>query len=99
MLVHSVFFWLKPELTDQQRTDFRRAVEGLGAIESVRHSWVGTPSATERRPAVDHTFSLAFTTVYDDVAGQTVYQVHPLHLEFLKHYKPYWTRIQIYDAD
>ena len=63
MLVHSVFFWLKPELTEAQRADFRRAVDGLGAIESVRHSWVGTPSATERRPAVDHTFSLAFTRV------------------------------------
>jgi hypothetical protein len=99
MLIHSVFFWLKPELTEAQRADFRRAVEGLMAIESVRQGWVGVPAATERRPTVDHGFSLAFTTVFDDVAGQTVYQVHPLHLDFLKHYKPYWSRIQIYDAD
>jgi hypothetical protein len=99
MLIHTVFFWLKPELTEAQRADFRRAVEGLKAIETIRHIWVGTPSATERRSTVDHSFSLALTTTFDDVAGQTVYQTHPVHLEFLKHYKPYWTRIQIYDAD
>jgi oligopeptide/dipeptide ABC transporter ATP-binding protein len=27
MLVHTVFFWLKPELTAEQRADFRRGVE------------------------------------------------------------------------
>ena len=37
MLIHTVFFWLKPELTEAQRADFRRAVEGLKAIETIRH--------------------------------------------------------------
>jgi hypothetical protein len=35
MLIHSVFFWLKSELTDAQRAEFRRGVESLAAIPHV----------------------------------------------------------------
>ena len=38
MLVHAVYFWLKPELTDAQRADFRRGVETLAGIDVVEVS-------------------------------------------------------------
>jgi hypothetical protein len=50
MLVHTVYFWLKPELTDAERADFRKGVESLGTIPSVSAVYVGTPAATTPRP-------------------------------------------------
>jgi hypothetical protein len=100
MLVHTVLFWLRPELTDEQRANFRRHLEGLKAIETVRQIWVGTPAKTGPRPTIDGTFTFCLTTTFDDVAGQNVYQVHPIHLKFLETFRNgYWTKVLIYDAD
>ena len=98
MLVHSVYFWLKPDLTDKQRVEFRRAVESLAGIKSVVKVYVGTPAATTRRPIIDHTYSVALTVICKDVAAHDAYQVDPIHLAFVEKCKTWWTRVQIYDA-
>ena len=99
MLVHTVYFWLKPELTPAQRTEFRKGVESLSAIPSVEAVYVGTPAATEKRPVIDDSYSVALTVLCKDVAAQNEYQVDPLHVVFVNTFKTFWTRVQIYDAD
>ena len=98
MLVHTVYFWLKPELTAAQRADFRRGVESLAGIKSVEKIYVGTPAATTKRPIIDDTYSVALTVVCKDVAGHDAYQVDPIHLAFVNSFKTFWKRVQIYDA-
>jgi hypothetical protein len=44
MHVHSVFFWLKPDLTAAQRAEFLRGIESLTGIKSVEKLYVGTPA-------------------------------------------------------
>lgn len=99
MLVHTVYFWLKPELTASQRADFRKGVESLGGIKAVDKLYVGTPAKTEKRPIIDDSYSVALTVVCKDVAAHDAYQVDPIHLEFVKNFKTFWTRVQIYDAE
>lgn len=99
MLVHTVFFWLKPELTPAQRADFRRGVESLGTIKAVDKAYVGTPAKTEKRPIIDDSYSVALTIVCRDVAAHDAYQVDPIHRAFVDRFKTYWTRVQIYDAE
>jgi hypothetical protein len=98
MLVHTVYFWLKPELTAAQRADFRRGVESLSGIKAVEKMYVGTPAATEKRPIIDDSYSFALTVICKDVAGHDAYQVDPIHLAFVNQFKTFWTRVQIYDA-
>lgn len=98
MLVHSVYFWLKPKLTPAQRADFRRGVESLKTIKAVKKIYVGTPAATAQRPIIDHSYSVALTVVCKDVAAHDAYQVDPVHLAFVNSFKGYWTRVQIYDS-
>ncbi|MEY2882026.1 MAG: hypothetical protein RLZZ15_4406 [Verrucomicrobiota bacterium] len=98
MLVHTVYFWLKPELTDAQRAEFRRGVESLGGIKAVDQIYVGTPAATERRPIIDSSYSVALTVICKDVAAHDAYQIDPIHLAFVNACKTFWTRVQIYDA-
>ena len=98
MLVHTVYFWLKPELTAAQRADFRRGVESLGGIKAIDTLYVGTPAQTEKRPIIDDSYSVAITVVCKDVAAHDAYQVDPIHLVFVNSFKTYWNKVQIYDA-
>jgi hypothetical protein len=98
MLVHSVYFWLKPQLTSAQRAEFRRGVETLAGIKSVEKVYVGTPAPTPKRPVIDDSYSVALTVICKDVAAQDAYQVDPIHLKFVENFKTYWNRVQIYDA-
>lgn len=99
MLVHSVFFWLKPELTDAQRAEFLRGLESLKGIAAIRQIYIGAPAATQKRPVIDDSYSYALTTIFDNLAGQDAYQVDPLHLAFVQNCKQFWNRVQIYDAE
>jgi hypothetical protein len=98
MLVHSVFFWLKPDLTEAQRAEFVRGVESLKGIRAIKQLFIGQPAPTEKRPVIDDSYSYALTVIVADVAGHDAYQVDPLHLAFVQNCKHLWTRVQIYDA-
>jgi len=41
MLIHSVYFWLKPGLTPAQRANFRAEVGKLSAVRTVGKLYVG----------------------------------------------------------
>jgi hypothetical protein len=99
MLVHTVFFYLKPELTSAQRETFRREVARLGEIPEVKTFYLGTPAPVPPRPVIDLSFSYSITCVFDDVPAHDVYQAHPVHLEFIARCKELWSRVQVYDAE
>lgn len=99
MLVHTVFFWLKPELTDAQRSEFRRGVETLTQIKAVEKVFIGKPAPTEKRPVIDASYDIGLTVICQDTTAEKAYQVDPLHLAFVANFKSFWTRVQIYDAD
>jgi hypothetical protein len=98
MLIHAVYFWLKPELTEAQRAEFRRGVESLAAIKHVDEVHVGAPAAVPDRSVADKTFTVGLTVVCRDVAAHDAYQVDPIHLAFVARFQRYWTRVQVYDA-
>lgn len=100
MLVHTVCFWLKPDLTEAQRASFLAAQRALKEVPSIREFHLGRPAAgVAARPVVDKTFDYAITCIFADVAAHDAYQVHPLHLAFVETGKPLWARVQIYDAE
>ena len=98
MLTHSVFFWLKPELTPAQRDEFFGGLESLRAVGSVKQLYLGRPAPIAPRPVVDASYSFALTAIFEDVAGHDAYQVDPLHKAFLEKFRGCWTKVQIYDA-
>ena len=56
MFVHSVYFWLKPDLTPTQRAQFWTGVRSLGDIPGVRSFFVGAPASTDR-PVIDRSYA------------------------------------------
>ena len=96
MFIHSVYFWLKPELTDEEMAAFAKGLRSLAAIESVKTIFIGRPAATDR-PVVERGYTFALVVDLGDQAGHDTYAVHPEHLAFVERFKPDWTQINIYD--
>jgi hypothetical protein len=97
-LAHHVFFWLKNR---DSKEDLAKLLEGLRTlrkIETVRALHIGVPASTEQRPVVDSSYSASELIFFDDVEGQNVYQVHPIHEKFVKDYSHLWEKVIVYDA-
>lgn len=97
-LVHHVFFWLKNPDSKEDLAKLLAGIRGLAAIETVRGIHVGVPASTEKREVVDNSFSASEILYFDDVEGQNVYQVHPLHQKFVAECSHLWSKVIVYDA-
>jgi hypothetical protein len=97
-LAHHVFFWLKNR---DSKEDLKKLIDGLKTlekIESVRRLHIGVPASTEQRPVVDSSYSASELIFFDDVAGQNVYQDHPVHKKFVEQCSQLWDKVVVYDS-
>jgi hypothetical protein len=97
-LAHHVFFWLK---NPDSKEDLKKLLDGLKTLEkipSVRKLHIGVPAATEKRPVIDDSYSASELIFFDDLAGQDVYQVHPIHKKFIEDCAHLWERVIVYDS-
>lgn len=99
MLVHTVVFWLRKDLSPAEREAFRfEGLESLRQIASVSQYFIGVPAPIPPRPVVDASYTFSLTAIFADVAGHDAYQIHPVHRAFVDRFKSFWERVQIYDA-
>ncbi|HZS09530.1 MAG TPA: Dabb family protein [Blastocatellia bacterium] len=99
MLVHTVYFWLDPNLTAEQVAGFEERLNKLTTISAVKYGFTGKPAATADRPVIDRSYSYGLTLIFDSVAKHDEYQVDPLHKDFVEHGHSLWTRVTIYDFE
>lgn len=97
-LSHHAFFWLK---NPDSKEDLAKLIEGLNTlrkIETIRQIQIGVPASTEKREVVDNSFSASELMFFDDVEGQNIYQVHPIHQKFIENCSHLWEKVIVYDA-
>jgi hypothetical protein len=97
-LVHHVFFWLKNPGSKADRERLLAGLRTLTKIETIRGSHFGVPASTEKRDVVDNSFSVSEILFFDDVAGQNVYQAHPIHKQFVADCSHLWEKVIVYDT-
>ena len=97
-VIHHVFFWLKNPKSAEDRDKLIEGVKTLEKIESVRAIHVGVPANTPARAVVDASYSVTELIFFDDIAGQSTYQDHPIHTAFVKTYGPLWKKVVVYDS-
>lgn len=98
LLAHHVFFWLK---NADSKQDLAALIEGLKTLEkipSVRGLHIGVPANTEKRDVVDASYSASELIFFDDVAGQDIYQEHPIHRKFVENCSHLWQKVVVYDS-
>jgi hypothetical protein len=98
VLVHHVFFWLKNPGSAEDRAKLIAGLRTLEKIESVRQLHIGVPADTAKRPVVDSSYSASELIFFDDVAGQNIYQDHPVHVKFVQDHSHLWEKVVVYDS-
>ncbi len=97
-LVHSVFFWLKEDLSEADQAAFRAGVASLRAVSSVKNMYIGPVAPTDARGVVENSYSIALLVHFADVAAQDAYQIDPIHLQFVDDHKDKWSKVVVYDS-
>ena len=98
-MIHNVYFWLKAELTAEQRSTFETELMHLLEIDYLEHGFAGKPAATEPRPVTDHSFSYSLTLHFKNMQDHEFYQKDcPKHKRFVDACKTFWDRVVVYDS-
>lgn len=95
--VHAVFFWVKADVTPEQKDAFYQGLLKLKTIDAIETGYVGVPASTNRS-VIDSSYDYSITFVFKTAADQDVYQSHPEHLEFIAAYNHLWEKVVVYDA-
>ena len=98
MLAHHVLFWLKNPDSKEDKAKLQQGLQSLRAIETIRTIHIGTPSSTDR-PVIDRSYDFSLITIFDDMEGHDIYQVHPIHKKFIEDNANLWSKVVIYDSE
>lgn len=99
MLIHTVFFWLRKDLTPAEQAIFVSELRRLVQIPYLERGYVGTPGPTEQRPVTDHSFDYAISLHFRTIEEHDFYQTDcPDHARFVTACKPLWERVVVYDV-
>lgn len=100
MIIHNVYFWLKPEVTEDQKAAFEQGIRNLiSDVPGIHRAEFGTPAATSSRPVVDHSFDFSLVFQFKNIEDHDAYQVHPNHDVFVDAYKELWAKVQVFDSE
>lgn len=97
MIAHHVLFWLKADTSEDQKNAFRKGLESLENIETVKTFHIGVPAPIERA-VVDTTYTFSLILFFENMEGHDTYQVHELHKAFLDQFRVLFEKVVIYDA-
>lgn len=97
-IVHHVFFWLKNPDSKADRDALIAGLRTLAGVDTVRGIHIGVPADTAQRGVIDASYSVSEILLFDDVAGQNAYQVHPIHKKFVADCEHLWQRVVVYDV-
>ena len=97
-LVHHVFFWLKNPGSTSDRDKIVEGLKTLRKIEAIKELRIGVVASTEKRDVVDNSWAVSELMFFEDLAGQTIYQDHPIHQKFIKDCSHLWDKVIVYDA-
>jgi len=99
MLIHCVYFKLKPDIGETERAAFREGVEALKTIRHAEAVYVGGPAPVEKRPVCDDDYDVGLAVVLRDTAAHDAYQADPVHTAFLERFRSNWERVRVFDFE
>ncbi|MEL7498599.1 MAG: Dabb family protein [Planctomycetota bacterium] len=96
--VHSVYFWLKPELGEDEVGEFESALRLMVAeSEFATTGHIGQPAGTDRE-VVDNSYDYSLIVTFDNAADHQAYQDEEPHDRFRVVAKKFALRVLIFDS-
>ena len=81
MFAHSVYHWLKDDVSWNDRAEFEKGLRLLTTIPTVVHGYVGTPAPTTK-PVVDGSYQYALLVIFQGLPAFEEFQRHPAYVAF-----------------
>lgn len=98
-MLHNVYFWLKKEVTSDQRALFEEELALLKKIPYLVDGQVGKPAKTEERPVTDHSFDYSLLLRFANMEDHEHYQKGcEHHQRFVEKCRPFFERVVVYDT-
>lgn len=99
MFYHCVHFWLRDGVDEAERQKVIEGVKSLGNSVNMHCARVGVPAMTDRE-VVDNSYDIQLIAIFEDKEAHDRYQSKDdaVHQAFIAEYKPYWTKVVIYDS-
>lgn len=97
-LIHTAYFWLKNPDSVADREQLIAGLQTLRQVPTVKALHIGLPASTESRDVVDNSFHVSELMFFDDLAGQSEYQDHPIHQAFVKNCAHLWAKVAVKDS-
>jgi hypothetical protein len=99
MFIHNAIFWLRKDLTGEERATFEVEVQRLATISYLERGFAGAPAATEQRPVTDHSFDYSTSLHFKSLEDHEFYQKDcPDHARFVSICRPFFEKVVIYDV-
>jgi len=96
-LQHNVYFYLKEDVTAEQKQQFEEALKELMNIPQIHKYEMGVPGL-EAEENEDQQFAYSFFTWFTSMEDYNGYAEHPDHLAFIDAYSDLWADIKVYDT-
>ena len=99
-MIHTVFFWLKEDLSEADRATFESELKRLPEIDYLDFGKVGKPADTAERPVTDHSFDFSLVLSFKTMEDHDRYQTNDAaHDRFINTCKEFWARVVVYDTE
>lgn len=97
-IIHSVYFWLKEGLSQEEVANFVNFFEDLRPITEIQTLKYGTPAPVNPRPVVDNSFTYNLIVSFANMEDINIYENHPIHLKAIEKYEQFWTKVEVRDT-
>ena len=94
--IHMVYFWLRDDVSEAQRSNFHQGVADLTKCKTILDAFIGPPAMTPR-DVVDNSYDYALLVFFKNKSDHDAYQNDPDHHKFIQDHKDIWARVQVYD--
>lgn len=98
LIIHSVYFWLKEGITQEEEQDFLKFFDVLKTVPGPKEVYIAKPASTNPRPVVDNSFSYFLLVTFDKMEDINTYETHPDHLKAAESFSKYWTKVEVKDS-
>jgi len=100
MLIHNAYFWLRKDLSVDERATFEAELRLLAKSSFIENDYTGSTAPTPEREVTDHSFDFATSFHFKDLSDHEAYQKDcPSHMRFISTCKSYFEKVIVYDLE